>query len=505
MKTKLWLGVSVCAVATLGLVGCASDGLKVTGQNPEQPTWNGNQSETAIAVGRVGPSEYIVVTYNDDTASNKIQYTPTTRKVLPGATLMGWSYSEDGGSNWKYGGRVTPNAEWPVLWGDPAITASGRDPRYVFMSNLAVPAKLMPADGISGSLVSGIGGACIARSTDGGRTFGLYQCVHKNFEFYDGGTMASSTRGDIYVAYISVDGDRYDVWHTASETGTFQMLPNPFPGCRMATHPRIRVGYPPISLGGPDPSLYIAGQIESCDKGVLDVVETGAFGQIIINRYHNGAWGKPRVISYPSQVNPDIVLFDRTLRTGPQFTFDVGTAGEKGNDHIRMLYTRRDGASGRLFVEGTFCKDDLSAPCGYAPEWGSTPGYYSYQGDQFSPNIRAFPGFLTIPSAWMVTFASRDHDPAGNTVKIRRGVPMVLSGGARILISFNLTNPRLVCPDSQPGRGYWGDYDDLQFVGFAQGSVNAQFLRAFSDSSAGCIKRWAFTSEHLHVNAVRFP
>ena len=34
----------------------------------------------------------MVLTYNDETGTEStIQYTPTTRKVLSGASLMGWS------------------------------------------------------------------------------------------------------------------------------------------------------------------------------------------------------------------------------------------------------------------------------------------------------------------------------------------------------------------------------------------------------------------------------
>jgi len=497
----------VAWLAALCAAGCAGVITPVTGQNPEAPTWKGAQSETATSMATFSAKSVITVAFNDDNASQaKIKYTPAARTVLSGASLMGWSYSEDGGATWKYGGDVTPPADWPVLWGDPAIASSGRDQRFVFMSNLAVPKGKLPASGsIDGSLVPYIGGACIARSADGGRTFASYQCVNNNFEFYDGGSMASSTLGGIYAAFIATDSFRYDIWFAKDENAQFVKLPDPFPSCRMAMHPRIRVGYPAIGLGAPDPSLFVAGQIYDCKPGTLGKDMPGAYGQIIINRYHNGSWGAPRVISNPSAINPDVILSDRTLRTGPQFSFDIGAASQRdddqpGNDEIRMLYTRSDGK--RLWVEGSYCKFDLSEPCHPAPEWGSTPGYYSYQGDQFTPNVRAFPGFLLIPPAWAATFVSRDHDPTGNTVKIRRGTPAVLPNGTRLLIAFNLINPLLVCPDN---RGYWGDYDDLQFVGFLPNSTTAKFLRTFTNSSAGCMTRWEYTSEQVHVGSAAFP
>jgi hypothetical protein len=334
--------------------------------------------------------------------------------------------------------------------------------------------------------------------------------MHNNFEFYDGGSMASTTAGGIFAAFIATDSGRFDIWSAKDENAQFVKLPDPFPNCRMAMHPRIRVGYPAIGLGEPDPSLFVAGQIIDCKQGALardnpEQDNPGAFGQIIINRFHRGAWGTPRVISEPSAVNPDITLSDRKLRTGPQFSFDIGAASQRdndmsGKDEIRMLYTRSNGQ--RLWVEGSFCLYDLSQPCRPAPEWGSTPGFYNYSGDQFTPNVRAFPGFFGLPPAWAATFVSRDHDPSGNTVQIRRGFLAALANGTRFLISSILVYPLLVCSDT---RGYWGDYDDLQFVGFAPNSSAARFLRTFTDSSAGCTKRWEHLAEHVHVGSAAFP
>jgi hypothetical protein len=484
------------------LAGCATVGVPVTGQDSKDPTWTGSQSETAASVANFAAKKVIAIAFNDGTnADGKIQYTPTSRTVLPGASLMGWAYSEDDGASWKYGGSVKTSAEWPVLWGDPAITSSQRDQRYVFMSNLAVPASKMPANGATGYMGSYLGGACIARSTDGGKTFSLYQCVHDDFAFYDGGSMASSTTGDIYAAFVAPDSDRIDVWHAPGEDAQFARLPNPFPGCQMMTHPRIRVGYPTIALGSPNPSLFVAGQIAACDVGVLAKEQPGSYGQIIINRYHNGQWGTPRVISNTAERYPEVLLSDRKLRTGPQFSFDVGAASQNGNDHIRMLYTRRD-SKNRLYVEGSMCKFDLSEPCAPAPEWGTTPGYYGYQGDQFNPNVRAFPGFLTIPPAWAGTFISRDKEPSGNTVIVRRGGLAVLPNGSRIMFTVTLADQGLVCPDN---RGYWGDYDDLQFVGFVKDTTTARFLRPFTSSLAGCIERTQYTSTHVHVRSATFP
>ena len=494
--------------ALVRLAGCATAGTPVTGGKAD-PSLQGSQAETAIAVANFAAKSVITVAFNDEPlAQGKITYTETTRTVAKGASLMGWANSENDGASWKYGGNVPATDDWPVLWGDPGITSVASDQRYVFLANLAVPKSLMPADGtIEGGLGDFIGGACIARSTDGGKSFSMYQCVHESFAFYDGGNMASSTKGDVYAAWINVDNRQYAIWHAKSPNDQFVKLPHPFPGCTMATHPRIRVGYPPLTLGGPDVSLFAAGQILKCQKDVLPGGnQEGGYGQILISRYHNGSWGPARVATDASAVNPTVSLSDRVLRTGPQFSFDVGAASQdsEGNarrDEIRFMYTRKD-ANNRLYVAGAFCGFDLSQGCELAPGWGSTPGYYSYKGDQFAPLVRAFPGILTIPPAWAGTFATRDHAPSGNTVAVRRGSLAVLPDGSRFMIGFDFVEPHLVCGDD---RGFWGDYDDLAFIGFAPDSVNARFLRTFTDSSAGCTKQWEFTSDAVHVSAAAFP
>ena len=83
-----------------------------------------------------------------------------------------------------------------------------------------------------------------------------------------------------------------------------------------------------------------------------------------------------------------------------------------------------------------------------------------------------------------------------------RGTPAALSSGLRFLIAFNLVGPMLVCSDI---RGYWGDYDDLEFIGFVPDTTTARFLHTFTDSSAGCTKRWQYTAEAVHVGSAIFP
>ena len=482
-------GIAACQIAVpivLSLLaGCGTPpGVDVTGSNGQDVTFQRDQSETAVNVSNVpGPKQVITVTYNDDTGTEKtIVYGSNTRHVTSGASSMGWSNSVDGGKTWNYGGKVAPPNGWPVLWGDPSLAADFLDQRYVFLANLAVPAAKMPAGGIDGPLNSYLGGACIARSTDGGLTFGIAQCVSSNNDFYDGSSMVAAGSAydrSVFAAFRDVDQNRIDVWRSPNDTGQFQMLPNPFPQIPIGSHPRLR--FDPDSA-----SLYVAA------LGVND-------NKIYVNRYSNG-WGNPVVASYTTVGNPDIQLSDRTLRTGYQFSFDIGTPSSNGGDDLRFAYTAFDQQSNRYYVRGSYCAFDLSGQCHDAPEWGTTPGNFNLTGDQFHPYVRAFRGFFTLQPVWKLAYTTREDNPGGNTVSVRQGNLAVLQNGTRIFIPFSLPGGLLVCPDL---RGYWGDYHELQFAGIDQNG-NAQFMLTFSDSSKGCLTRWEYTSHHVHVTSVVF-
>src|ERR1700731_2817703 len=111
-----------CGCAVSALTGCSAS-RPVTGSDPESTDEKYDQSETALTTAYSGGQDIIIAAYNDGTdGASTISYTQTTRTVLPGASMMGWSYSVDKGQNWKYGGRVLPPKDWAVLWGDPALT-----------------------------------------------------------------------------------------------------------------------------------------------------------------------------------------------------------------------------------------------------------------------------------------------------------------------------------------------------------------------------------------------
>jgi hypothetical protein len=481
--------LGLVTVLALMVTGCSSGCEQlpadnhVTGKEKSDPTWSGAQSETGANVSNTNGKQVITVTYNDDTdAAHKIAYTSTTRTTSTGATLLGWSYSTDSGTTWKYGGSVAPPSGWSVLWGDPAITSDFADQRYVFISNLAVPKSKMPSGGtINGPLNDYLGGACIALSDDGGITFKIHQCVTNDNDFYDGGSMVaagSSYDRRVFASFVDVDKHQIDIWVSPSDTGVFKLMPNPFPNMKMFSHPRLRF----------DRGL-----------GALYVAALSAGGLVYINRY-DGGWGKPVVASLATAGNPDVSLSDRKLRTGYQFSFDVGAASANGGDGVRVVYTVLDQKTQKLYIRGSYCDYALTG-CKDAPEWGTTPGNLSIEGQQFNPLVRAFPGFFSLPAEWKVTYMSTDDDPGGNTISYKQGNLAVLPNGKRIFVPFNLVKGQVVCPDN---RGYWGDYDELQFAGFDKDSTAPRFVLPHTDSTKGCPTRWEYTSTHVHVSAVVF-
>jgi hypothetical protein len=491
------LSLVLCSLYA-GCSSCATKGTPVTGNDGQ--TSVATQAETAISTQGSGNNSVITVTYNDVTGNgSNIVYTPTSRTECAGASLLGWSYSIDNGNTWTYGGKVMPPPGWAILWGDPSITASRVRPNYVFISNLAVPAQnytgCIVTTIMNGNvpLEKAIGGACIARSTDYGKTFNAWQCVHSpSFDFYDGSSMAAGPNGDIYAAYAHPPSSQMDIWHSPDENGTFTMLPDAFPGIGAGTQPRLRV-----SLDG---ALYVA-----------TVAPRSNINQVVINRFANGQWGTPQTACEGVPIYPTIQLSDRNLWAGQQFSFDVGAPSIIGKDEVRIVCTGQDPQTGRFYLRTYYCPLDLSSGCQDAPGWStSTENSPGYRGDQFNPLIVAVPGIpLVTAPLWKVTYLSRENNPQGNTVSVQQGNLGVLptqNGPERVFLEFDLVPDQVVCPDN---RGYWGDYDGITYTfsspspGLPPGPL---FIRAETDSTAdsGCTQRWDETSQQVHVSSSQF-
>jgi hypothetical protein len=486
-------GALVCAAAVL--TACTPDHYAATGKDDSDPTWHGTQSETASAVAFTRGQDIFVTVYNDDTYDGKIIYTANDRVVLPGASMLGWSYSRDRGKTWTYGGKVKPPKGIAALWGDPAILVSRAYASRVYITSLAIDESKIPAAGHHGWMDDGtITGACVARSDDGGIHFAIQSCFSESGHFYDGSAMASGFGGDprIFAAFRDVENSHIDVWASPDGLAPFAKIADPFPKMQMLSHPRL--AYDQVT-------------------GALVVAAIADDQLIYMNRLLGGNWQGPVQASNVT-TRIDIPVGAQTIRMAYGFSFDVGSpsltdldnGGTRiGDDAIRMLYTTRDAESQRIYVRGSACRADLSL-CRDVPQWGTTPGNLYTPRNQWNPTVKAWIGFIGLPPEWKATYQTTDDDP--NAVSIKQGNLAVLPNGTPMFLPFNLVAPRPVCPDfryGSPGNaksGYWGDYDEMTFAGFDPSSTSPQFLLAFSDSSKGCVNQSEFTSDRLHVSSV---
>jgi hypothetical protein len=230
--------VAACSSAT----SSSADAIEVTGPSvpPTAADPHYEQAETRISVQTfAAPGPTIVdVVYNDFTgewANNLpppqgfITYDASGNSTwYPGASVMGYSVSTDGGGSFSYPPLPTklrpPNygqpGGWDLLRGDPSITSSLYDQHYVYMANLATSDAALQS--VGGVMVNGnapIDGACIARSTDAGQTFhqiALGDCLAGSpgplgrFAAYDGSDMVADWNQNVYAAFADLTAQRFD-------------------------------------------------------------------------------------------------------------------------------------------------------------------------------------------------------------------------------------------------------------------------------------------------------
>lgn len=475
------------------LPGC-TPGSPVTGGTEDQPTFNGSQAETASASAQFADTHVLIVAYNDDTYDGKVRYGASGRTVLPGASLLGFSYSTNDGLTWTYGGKVSPPPGIAALWGDPAIVTSKTNPNRVYVTELAADDQIVPAGGKTGSMATS--GACVAHSADGGRHFSIMGCFGADRDFYDGAALAAggAPYGDIYAAYTDLSHNRIDVWKSAGGIGPFQGLGDPFPNMQMLYHPRL-------AFDDANGALIVA---------AIGRNPVANDSRIYMNRLVGNNWQAPVMVSQPAS-GVQLQIGTQAIRTASGFAFDIGAQSQglsNGRglarfypDAIRLLYTTRDSATQRIYVRGTGCTRDLGT-CEDVPQWGTTPGNFDTDGDSWNPTVKAWPGSSTSPATWMATYQTTDDRK--DRVSIKKGTLSRSPSGDPSFQPLPLMTPRIVCPDKRyQGAGYWGDYDESAHVGFSASGV-AQFLLAFTDSSKGCVTQTPFHSAHVHVRAIRF-
>ncbi len=475
---------------------CSAQGPYVVTGAGQSPAAS-QQSESVMAVTTTGT---VITTFND--MSGVIQ-DPTTHNLMGNSSLMGWSVSNDGGTTWTYHSPLrTGGTAWPILWGDPAIVASKTASNTIYMSNLAVNGgdNRVPPTGVDrNTLQNLLSGACIARSTDGGATFGLAQCLTNGHHFYDGASMAAGPGGEAYAAYRDTITNKIDVYKTSTPLGLFTLLPTPFAGT-VWDHPRLRV----------DPT--------NGDLYVIAMTSDGLRG----NMYHGGAWhGEVRITSegMPSMLSFKTQIID----LGPQYSFDVGDALSvndcgrpeceywDSSETVRVSYVTTEGGTARLVVKSMACGAGFFS-CYLADEWGTDRAKHpTATGNQFAPLVRAVHDASRTQPLFVLSYLSAALPAVDDTFAIvRTEMPYSTSGDGPLVGTPLIELDRLpVCPllhkdkNGIVDRYYVGDYDDMQAYGSAGSHQVLGFLRTFTQS-AGCNESTNPATVAQRVNAVRF-
>jgi hypothetical protein len=308
------------------------------------------QSETGIAVA----GSNVAVGFNDSQL--------TTLALTAGSNLTGYAYSTDGGATFTDGGGL-PNLAGFVNFGDPWLTSDRAGNMY--FSNLAL-------DGVSGNL-----GVLVAKSTDGGKTWGTpvpaVQTRGNIFYFADKDAITAgpdpkvSSRDDLYDAWddesAALTGNLFlglavahstDGGATWTKTYADRIELGPNSGCSF----RQYIGAQPFVDRG-NGTLYVAAERIS----VEDPTCSGApatFSEWIFRSTDGGqTFGKGVKIADIAPATPNGILElapGQYMRTAefPVLALVDGTLyvawndGSSGHSHIRLAASTNGGSTWKL-------------------------------------------------------------------------------------------------------------------------------------------------------------
>lgn len=498
--------------AAPALVGGSSSGaIAVTPFTGNASTSQLPTSESAPVFNNEGA---LVVAFNYDSFDSDVN-----NLFCPGNSLTGYSYSTNGagapvaGFDGPFHINPPPGAvrgvsagSWSMLWGDPAITMwPGTDDLYI--SSLAVPGSKMPPNGQCYGYPDGnghlppntvalptdpsqyLGGMCVARSQDGGRTFSVSSgdCLADNNDFFDGTSMAATGSG-VFAATRDVTTNQIRVWMATSPTGSFVEQANPFPGKVMISHP-VMV---PLANGA-GVAVLAAEQQAGGSNANLWLQEYVTRGTSQASLFFS-----PPIEVATDHFAQDIALHDgRTIRNdtaGQQFDMVDVWPQFSGTDILTIVYTTSSTTNGlHTSLKSVACRlNEFPAAC-------FANGSYDLGADVFSPAVAA---------AWVPTGQTRGVTATAfvkvswmrrlTQVNPELGTTRVLDNFELFSANGNLSNVRnelhggsqIPCPTpvlDPPGfnyssGGYWGDYD-LHMAVYQSGTSQAGFYRTFSDST----------------------
>jgi hypothetical protein len=371
-------------------------------------------------------------------------------------------------SNTSSGGRVAPPPGWPVLWGEPAITRNRVNPNLIYLTNVAVPNAKFPAAGYivneletriglpAGYCDSYLGGACIARSTDGGRTFAISDadCVRRvtgtctEGAPYVATALETSPEGRVYAAYTDRSRGLVDVYMASGPTGSFTRVTDSPTTVSAPMGPRLKYG-----PGG----LYML--VRSGSSLYLTRYEGGSS--------HNGTW-TPKVLVASGSVEEPIHFPDgRYIELRTQYDLDIGPSDDTDEPgvEVRIAYAIFDGGTYRVRVAR--CTTGTPITCATPLNWA--PFNFPIGEERFGPTIAYVQSADGAPK-WALSWYDRRAVPHGPYLELWRG--NVRANPDR-LTELRQEPFQVPCPSTQ---GYWGYYD-----GMAAGP-DGFTVRGFSDS-----------------------
>jgi hypothetical protein len=446
--------------------------------------------ETATVVN--GATGHKVVTYNFTDPA----HVSSSGAVTRGASEMGWSWSAGPNINDAFeapqrmapptatncqGNVFNPDPCWPILWGDPGLGEVPGTSR-MFLTNLAAPDRKMPTSGEVPDLTQVLGGACIARSSDGGQTFTLssVDCVHDaDYSFYDGSDVTGTVDGGpVFAAFRNVAKNTIDVFMAATPTSLFTQLPDPFPGLLMGDQPRLR------AMGG---TVFL--MASDADHTLWLQEYSGGWGNI------SAGWPKGIATDYAYSpfLQASVTIGTASLRLTAEY--DLSATGRFGTDPLVVVVYAAQAASHAILKERD-CHP--FSPVQDACAAGATidPGVNVFHPALAVANITIPGSGGAFSQVWQAAWSQQNGTASapGSQVAIYSGL---LGGGAATLTGRRETGFQTPCPTG----GAWGDYNT--HVGFYQptSTANPLFWTAFTDSTDATGASTCDSSTPMNISA----
>lgn len=525
-----------CAV--LVLAGCAvSDPPNPPLTGPAQePQQSGEQAETDAVLAQLPNGNPIVVAgyrytgphylNNDPEASFDIIYdgnTDATVAFLRGSSIMGWSYSLNGGVTWQAPGKIYPQYadgdEVAIMWSDPALASGFINRSLVAYASLAAskqafdlvtlgssaedvlfgwPPSVDRPD-VPGSDKYGIvDSLCVALSFDGGVSFERPVCKRPDGIGLDGTDQTTVAVDALDRVYVAVDDFAND------DLRLFQLVYIGVPEAFLA----------PIAMP-PEMSGFSHGpELRRDQDGLVWLAGVDTIGRVAMCRVG------PNACTYVGEVTTDTDLFallpagivsPEPLRSGSSADFGVNRlqlTPEVTAREFVFAYTRAVSAPGGdrvvtgltrcflLSLGGALNCEDIDA-------WGSD----SREGQHLQPNIEFVDKSDTQDGTgadWRYAF----YEFARSDVSVGRAQVTLgrLSGTLPSTLPPSVTffplaatDPQ-VCEADYPLYDYWGDYFALLAVPPIPPSTSWRHVAAYSsDEGRGCVPSHPRQGRNLHV------